>query len=43
MLSPYKRLHIASLGFVSIHVGIRVTQELLNVVGRTPCRAHRGA
>ena len=33
---PCERLHAAPPGFVSIHVGIRVTQELLNVVGRTP-------
>ena len=40
---PCERLHDARSGFVSIHVGIRVTQELINVVGRTPCGADRCA
>jgi len=30
-------------GFLLIHMGIRVVQKLLDVVGGTPRRAHRGA
>src|SRR5690242_2418832 len=36
-------LHAASQGFVSVRMGVRVTQEPLNVIAWTPCRAHRRA
>jgi hypothetical protein len=42
-LHPDDGSHTASPGFVSVHVGVRVTQELLDVVGRTPSRADRRA